>query len=320
MEGLSAVLPLAALTIAAGPASPMTQAASAQEISVLTYNVKGLPWPVAAGRRDALLSIGEDLAAMRARGQQPNVVLIQEGFRGEVEALRARSGYRHWAQGPRRGWRKLAGGGLHVLSDLPIEAAVSQAFRACAGHDCLAAKGVMLATMRLPDGSRLAMVNTHLNARRASGAPPDVAHRAHIRQQDEIRAFLKRHRPADAAVVIGGDFNVKNAPARYGYRAETRPYTVVSEVCRAELGCMPVEAGPAPWLKSQDLQAFISTVDMRVQPLATSMAFDGVQGRRLSDHDGYLVRYRLTRAGRRGDAPLALAALVAPLHGPDAEP
>lgn len=312
MVGITAVLPVAAL-IAAAPGPP------AHEISVLTYNVKGLPWPVAAGRRDALLAIGDELAALRAKGRQPDVVLIQEGFRGEMAALLKRSGYRHWAQGPQRGWRNLAGGGLYVLSDLPIEDAVSQAFRACAGYDCLAAKGVMLVTLRLDDGSRLAVVNTHLNARRRSGAPPEQAHRAHLRQQDELRAFLDRHRPNDAAVVLGGDFNVKNAPARYGYRAASRPYTVVSEVCRPDRGCRPVEVGPEPWLRSQDLQAFISTARVRVQPLATATAFDGVEGPRLSDHDGYLVRYRLATQTAALAWPITLAA-AAPVHRSDAEP
>ncbi|MDF2901939.1 MAG: hypothetical protein K0Q62_1998 [Phenylobacterium sp.] len=72
------------------------------EISVLTYNVRGLPWPIAKGRAKALKKIGAELAAMRREGRQPDVVLIQEGFRGEVADLVKASGYRHWAQGPTR--------------------------------------------------------------------------------------------------------------------------------------------------------------------------------------------------------------------------
>lgn len=75
------------------------------EISVLTYNVRGLPWPIATGRAKALKKIGAELAAMRAEGRQPDVVLIQEGFRSEVSDLVKTSGYRYWAQGPTRGER-----------------------------------------------------------------------------------------------------------------------------------------------------------------------------------------------------------------------
>ena len=37
--------------------------AASDELAVLTYNVKGLPWPVASGRDEAMVRIGERLAA-----------------------------------------------------------------------------------------------------------------------------------------------------------------------------------------------------------------------------------------------------------------
>src|SRR5204862_8341823 len=63
-----------------GPIRPVT-------LSVMTYNVEGLPWPVRRGRGSQLKAIGEQLAALRARGLQPDVVLLQEGFRSEVADL-----------------------------------------------------------------------------------------------------------------------------------------------------------------------------------------------------------------------------------------
>ncbi len=142
------------------------------EISVLTYNVRGLPWPLASGRAKALKAIGAELAAMRRNGRQPDVVLIQEGFRGEIGDLVEASGYRYWARGPSRtqrasgagpengrryavvrypssgeGWGKFTGAGLHVLSDAPITDVEDTPYRYCAGLDCLANKGVMLARL-----------------------------------------------------------------------------------------------------------------------------------------------------------------------------
>ena len=73
--------------------------------SVMTYNVEGLPWPVRKGRGQALKAIGGELAAMRAAGRQPDVVLIQEGFRSEIWDLIDESGYPYVARGPNKGQR-----------------------------------------------------------------------------------------------------------------------------------------------------------------------------------------------------------------------
>ena len=64
---------------------------------------------------------------------------------------------------------------------------------------------------------------------------------------------------------------------------------------------------PRPWLEAQDLQAFASDGPVAVQPLAARPVFDNHDAPRLSDHDGYLVRYRLSWSG--GDGPTRLSAL-----------
>jgi hypothetical protein len=51
-----------------GPMKPV-------ELSVMTYNVEGLPWPVRFGRGSKLKAIGRQLAALREKGLQPDVVL-----------------------------------------------------------------------------------------------------------------------------------------------------------------------------------------------------------------------------------------------------
>lgn len=287
------------------PIAPDTSAAAyvqSAEISVLTYNIKGLPWPVASGRGQAIREIGRELAGMRREGRQPDVVLIQEGFRREVAALVRESGYRFWARGPARheGLRKLAGGGLHVLSDQPIVDVKTVPYRHCAGWDCLANKGAMLvrlAPVGLP--TPIDVVNTHMNARGAAKAPPAETLAAHNGQTRELMGFIRANRTAGAPLVVGGDFNVRNAPARYYYDALERPYTVVSEFCaQPGSGCGPnpadsgaPDAAAEPWLRSQDLQAFTDGV-VRVRPLGADTLFAGKA--RLSDHDGYLVRYRLS--------------------------
>ncbi|MFZ5721041.1 MAG: endonuclease/exonuclease/phosphatase family protein [Pseudomonadota bacterium] len=288
------------------------------ELSVLTYNVRGLPWPIASGRGEAMRQIGRELAAMRAAGRQPDVVLIQEGFRREVEGLVRESGYRYWARGPGRsdrtpfdgevlpardlhrgeGLGKFLGGGLHVLSDAPILDVRYVAYNNCAGIDCLANKGAMLVRLA-PDGlpTPVEIVNTHMNSRRASMAPKSRTLPAHHGQTRELSAFLSKARDAQHPLVVGGDFNIRNAPDRYYFQALERPYTVVSEYCsQADSGCGPQapDVTAEPWLKSQDLQAFRDGV-VQVRPISADTLFDGgTSSPRLSDHPAYLVRYRLS--------------------------
>jgi endonuclease/exonuclease/phosphatase family metal-dependent hydrolase len=299
--------------------------ARSTEISVLTYNVRGLPWPLASGRAKALKAIGTELAAMRRDGRQPDVVLIQEGFRGEIGDLVEASGYRYWARGPSRsqrasgagpengrryatvrypslgeGWGKFTGAGLHVLSDAPITDVEDTPYRYCAGLDCLANKGVMLARVALPGApGAIDIVNTHLNSRRAARVPIARSLQAHNLQTEELMTFINAHRDVDRPLLVGGDFNVRNAPDRYDYRSAERPYQVVSEFCsRAADPCQGQALGhPAarPWLRSQDLQAFVSAGPVTVRPIRIEMLFGASKsGARLSDHDGYLVRYRLS--------------------------
>lgn len=291
---------------------------AAAEISVLTYNVRGLPWPIAHGRAEALRKIGEELATLRAEGRQPDVVLIQEGFRDEVARLVAASGYRYWAQGPGRGerppantfnptsgrpalgegWGKFTNGGLHVLSDVPITEVLSVAYRSCAGLDCLANKGAMLVRLAFPDiPVEVDVVNTHLNSRRAARAPAERTLQAHNLQTEELYAFINRYRADDAPLLIGGDFNVRNAPERYYHKASLRPFAVVSEFCSqraTDCGEHEEAGGPPAWLRSQDLQAFSEGGPVDVQPLRAEAVFTKAESLRLSDHDGYLVRYRLS--------------------------
>ena len=99
----------------------------------------------------------------------------------------------------------------------------------------------------------------------------------------------------DGDPVLGTPLN----PDRYDYRSAERPYQVVSEFCdRAADPCegqAPAHPGVPPWLRSQDLQAFAGAGPVTVRPIRIETLFAASKsGRRLSDHDGYLVRYRLS--------------------------
>jgi endonuclease/exonuclease/phosphatase family metal-dependent hydrolase len=308
----------------AGTASPPLPGGG--EISVLTYNVHGLPWPLSSGRPTALREIGDELSEMRRDHREPDIVLIQEGFTGSVARLIRTSGYAYWAQGPGRsdrvrdpalkgampkgsvhhpevgeGWGKFTGAGLYILSNYPIVHVETQAYKFCAGWDCLANKGVMLAQIAIPGlPEPIDVVNTHLNSRHAARVPVSWSIQAYATQVAQLRRFIDSRRTAASPLLVGGDFNVKGAPDRYSLLVrDPESYSTVSQYCVGAASCRvrPFPADSTPWLDSQDLQAFGGAGGVAVCPTETERMFDGAVEPKLSDHDGYLVRYRLSWGG-----------------------
>ena len=302
-----------------GPIKPI-------ELSVMTYNVEGLPWPVRSGRGSKLKAIGRQLAALREKGLEPDVVLIQEGFRDEVDDLIELSGYPHVAKGPRKrqrdgsqltredrprykrvkyrrkgeGWGKWGSSGLWVLSDHPINWVKSHAYHYCAGLDCLANKGVMLVSLDVPGlPVPVEIADTHLNSKGASGVPRNRNRTAHHLQAAELGQFMQTDRTPGAPLIVGGDFNVMHAPDRFDYVMQRYPFDVVSQVCfRTPESCdAKISAdGDAPWLDTQDLIGFKQGDRVAIRPIQVEARFDGstTGGPVLSDHDAYEVTFRLT--------------------------
>jgi endonuclease/exonuclease/phosphatase family metal-dependent hydrolase len=304
------------------PVGPMQSV----ELSVMTYNVEGLPWPIRFGRGSKLKAIGQQLAALREKGQQPDVVLLQEGFREEVRDLVEVSGYAHVARGPRKkqrdanpfkkddrprykrvkyrrkgeGWGKWGSSGLWVLSDHPINWVKSHAYRYCAGLDCLANKGVMLVSLDVPGlPTPVEIADTHLNSKGASGVPRDRNRMAHHLQVEELGRFMETDRTPGAPLIVGGDFNIMHAPDRYDYVMQRYPFEVVSQVCFEEPQSCDAKIsadGDAPWLDTQDLIGFKQGDKVAIRPIQVEARFDGsaTGGPVLSDHDAYEVTFRLT--------------------------
>ncbi len=170
----------------------------------------------------------------------PQVVLLQEAFTGDAKAIAQQAGYRHMAIGPQHApaadaaplgenfagaarWDRgelsenLLDSGLMILSDYPIVRSRSFAFPqgACAGFDCLAAKGVIIAWIAVPDAAQpIAIINTHLNSRRSTHVTSERADRAYAWQMDAIRRLISANVVDETPVIFGGDFNAGEAPRR----------------------------------------------------------------------------------------------------------
>lgn len=294
------------------------------QIRVLTYNVAGIPWPVRKGPLASLDRIGHELAAMRARGEGPDVLLLQEAFIGEAGRIVELAGYRNFVRGPKRadpapatapgleaekalrakqilrgeGVGKWLNSGLYVASDYPILERHAAAFRACAGFDCLSNKGIVLVRLAVPGvPTPLEVFTTHMNSRKKAGVPDPRSTLAHGFQVDEIDVFLSEHRDPRRPLVFGGDFNTGGAPYRFDYASSRWLSHLADEYCTIEADDCEIRLsydGDEPWLDTQDLQGFLDGSEVRVRPIRIEAMFDEpIDGTLLSDHDGLFVEYRL---------------------------
>jgi endonuclease/exonuclease/phosphatase family metal-dependent hydrolase len=211
-------------------------------ISVMTYNVNGLPWPLALGRETAFAAIEGRLRTMRTAGRQPHVIVLQEAFTARAKRIATNSGYRFVANGPSsalssairpttadRGFaerastlkgekfEKFLDSGLQIASDYPIISIRRAAFPvfACAGYDCLANKGILLVKVKLPDRSMpITIATTHMNSKRSSGVSQARSLYAFQRQVDVINGFLAAHRDPRLPIIFAGDFNASSVQRR----------------------------------------------------------------------------------------------------------
>lgn len=316
------VLNLSKPSPAAAPERPfLTSARTDGTLSVMTYNVKGLPFPLAYGRAEALEEIGERLRKLRREGRQPDVILLQEAFIPEAKAIAERAGYAHVLLGPgvkdapRSGGRPDAfvqkaswsrgetvgpqvDSGLVILSDHPIVKASRMVFpeAMCAGFDCLASKGVAIAWIAVPGrAAPVAIADTHLNSRKASGVSVERANVAYTRQVEAMRAFLRRQVDPRTDLILGGDFNIGQDAERImatrdmiaGGHDATKTYATKN----AEAAAQQQRDLSAIRERNKDKLYFRGL--MRLRSLEVPLG-DGTGKDAFSDHLGYVAHYDLS--------------------------
>ena len=316
-----ATLPLQHLPSAAVPTIDPT------ELSILSYNVEGLPWPIASGRDAAAGTIADRLADMRAAGTQPHIVAIQEAFGQAGKRIGREAGYRYLADGPSdndtgaapvapqdRAFAaaaspligetlgKFADSGLAIFSDYPIRWTRRMAFPAyaCAGLDCLANKGVLVVALDVPGADRpVIVVDTHLNSRSASYASNARSLYAYRRQVDALSQFVAGL-PEQGDMLLAGDFNVGNAPRRSAMLdrglldRDGLALTVVEHDCGHD--CRHIDEGGSAaetaLLRGKSLLAF--SAQGSLTPLGTAIGFGRLpDGKMLSDHIGIERRFHI---------------------------
>ncbi len=318
-------------TIAASLASALLAVAPlaaqpAPSVTLLTYNVKGLPWPVASGRPAALNAIARQLLALRGQGLQPHLVALQEAFLPEAKAIGRAAGYRYEAFGPGpddaaqpastaqdRTFLKAArfmigeragkhlDSGLAIFSDYPIVAVHRLAYSICAGYDCLANKGALAVLIAVPGlAVPLTVIDTHLNSGTASRAPRARSTYAYQRQIDALKLFIASVAPDGSPLLLAGDFNVGNHADRRSY-FDSALLSTVSGLSAAEIICersakcaTGTPSGVAESVqRGKDWLLYRSSRSSAPTPIDLDAPFGrGADGSMLSDHIGVVVTYR----------------------------
>jgi len=304
----------------------------AMMLKVLTYNVEGLGFPARSGRAKELAQIGQRLSAMRAAGTGPDIVMFQEMFSGAAKKAVMASGYPAIAPGPNVSTRpfestreklpgkssikrgevgiRFQGSGLAIASRWPIMTTDVRAYgaKSCAGLDCLANKGIMLARIYIPGlPTPIDVYDTHMNSRGASKAPAPRNLAAHDRQALEASEFIDRTHDDNFPVIFGGDFNMRHSEPRWANFTRYQSMSLVHQVCAQKTSGCDVKMswdGDEPWMDTQDLQFFWPGTAVSVRPVRVEALFDGKPGSpQLSDHDGFMVTYRLEWPATANRAP-----------------
>jgi endonuclease/exonuclease/phosphatase family metal-dependent hydrolase len=295
------------------------QSGQGHELTVMVYNIKGLPDTFRGGvHPDAFRIIGERLAARRKAGTAPDIVLLQEVFTDRAREIARYAGYKHVVLGPARqstrtywlarpfvylwkaAWNRsihLESSGLMILTDLDVQTPqeVSFGHRACAGSDCFANKGLVAVRVKLPDSNRwIDVLDTHLNSNASSDAGIKQILFAHERQVDKIHDVITAERKDQDALILGGDFNSNPETVRYAYLEDRLGLKDANSDCLIQTGCtIPQSVDLQAFWRSNELRQFYRQgSSTELQPIRATMDFTvPVDGKPLSDHDAIEITY-----------------------------
>jgi hypothetical protein len=192
-----------------------------------------------------------------------------------------------------------------IASNFPITESFNVPFNQweCAGFDCLANKGVAMARIAIPGvPDVLEVVTTHYNSKGASGVSLDRSLEAHELQVATTGDFLEQTADFSLPAIWGGDLNMRHSDERITNFIERAgdDLNEVSSYCVENPDRCDIKMdwqSDTPWFDSQDLQGWASGKNVKVEPIRVEQAFNQpVNGELPSDHNGFLVTYRLSWA------------------------
>jgi endonuclease/exonuclease/phosphatase family metal-dependent hydrolase len=164
------------------------------ELSLLTYNVAGLPEFLSSAKSSRVSSMKE----ISWKINRFDIVNVQEDFHYHQTLYGNENRHRY------RTAHKIAvpyGDGLNTLSKYPIRKTKRIPWQHCNGSDCLAAKGFSFTQIEIAKGISVDVYNVHATARDDKSAA--AARKKNLLQLAE---YINIHSVGNAIIVMG-DFN-----------------------------------------------------------------------------------------------------------------
>lgn len=263
-------------------------------IKVLSYNIKAHPAAFLEGFEGTRYGvIGRTLARRRERGEQPDVVLLQESFTRRARNLRKEAGYPHVIQGPRER-RTLLSSGLFILSEHPVLESRVVTFGPgnCRSWDCFANKGGVMARVQLPDVPfPVDIYTTHMQS-----GPSARADALRVEQADVLLEELLPAEPEPGVpLIFAGDFNMRPDRASYGHFISRAGLANAGVDCLANpAGCRVAEGTALEALAERTVdQHFYAPGGAlyQLRPIYAERSYP--LSEELSDHLAYEVHYEL---------------------------
>jgi hypothetical protein len=192
--------PIGGPTNARGGSAPPAPGATSGRLSLLTYNVAGLPQLVSQSDPEVNMGLISPLL------NHYDVALVQEDFSYHSQ-LNAHAGHSYRSE-PMTHSLALMADGLNWFSRFPFGWVHRVRWAQCNGYlgaasDCLADKGFSFGELTLASGVTVDVYNLHAEA---GGSPLDIEVR---RDNFEQLADYVRSRSREHAVIVAGDTNLR---------------------------------------------------------------------------------------------------------------
>lgn len=255
--------------------APPPPFATSTVLSVVTYNVAGLP----LGLSDADPKSAAPLVGRKLDGY--DVAFLQEDF-GFHEEIASATALPHQSTPMEASVSADSlGDGLNQFSRFPFGSFARVGWKTCNGvfdakNDCLTPKGFTVSRLELPNGCTVDVYNAHMDAGSDVG---DVE--ARTEQVGQLSSYINEF-SVGHAVVLAGDTNLKKRPGDEEALVSLMTSAGLSDACR-QVSC----AEPA----LHDRVLFRSSASCEVSVQAWSIAEEFVydDGAPLSDHDAVSV-------------------------------
>lgn len=172
----------------------------AATLKLLTWNLFMIPKPI----NFSLQQTRAPLIAEALLKRDNDVLVFQETFSGSARKKiikQLKEIYPH--QTRLKGTFLHLNSGLLVLSKYPFRVLDSLHFKNCTNSDCFAAKGIILVEVTLPEGEKIQIATTHLQAWNN-----DKSRNVRLKQLAEIKEVLDQNAASGIPQVLAGDLNI----------------------------------------------------------------------------------------------------------------